>query len=154
MKPVQSISWGIYGGSGVDAVSYRGSSLVAPFSTDVDLLVRARVVVYVPLKGGRDLGYCALGIRRVVVPRARVRLPWAGDMDFAVRVVESEELVRQGGDRVLLVVDADEVGDFGVEQARPRRVPDAWRAVGDRLHVDAWEIEGEEHCVEFSKRAT
>ena len=69
-------------------------------------------------------------------------------MDFAVRVVETEKLVGQRGDGVLLVVDADEVGDEGVEKGGPALVPDARGAVRDALHVDARrEVQGEEQGV-------
>ena len=121
----------------------------------MDPVVRAEVVEDVAHKDVRDLRDRALRVSRVVVPRARVRLGPAHDVDLAVRVREAHEATRHDGDRVLLVVDADEVRDLGVEESRPRRVPDARRAVGDGLDVDArGEVEREEHGVELGERAS
>ena len=47
----------------------------------------------------------ALRVRRVVVPRARHRVSWGDEVDFAVDVFEAEEAAGDDGDDVLLVVD-------------------------------------------------
>ena len=103
----------------------------------------------------RDLRYSALRVRHVLVPRARVRLSRMHDVDLAVWVLEVEEAARHDGDWILLVVDANEVGDHGVEEGSPCWVADARRTVGDGLHVYArGKAQRKEHGVELCKRAS
>ena len=78
-----------------------------------------------------------LRVSRVLILRARVRLSCTHHVDLAVRVPEVEEAAGHDGDRVLLVVDADKVGHYGVEESSLCRVAGTRGAMGDALHVYA-----------------
>lgn len=139
------------------------------------------MVGYTPVKHVRHRRDRALRIRRVVVPWAGHTRPVREQVDLPMRVREAEGPPGDDGYRVVLVVDALEVGHLAcvracirstvsmpaysgassgsgahlcVEERRPRGVSDSGRAKRDRFDVHArGQVERHEHRVELGERA-
>ena len=122
---------------------------------NVDALVRAKVVKDIAICNVWNLRDSALRIRGVIVGGACISFARADDVDLAVGVLEAEEATGDDRNGILLVIDADKVRDFGIEEAGPCWVANTGSAVRHRLDVDARrEVERKEHGVELSECAS
>lgn len=96
--------------------------LVAEDRADRDTLVGPQMVKNVALQDVRDRLDRAALVVRVVVARARHRVPGRVDVDLAVRVLEAEEPPGHDGHQVLLVVDPHKVRDLSRDARCQRKL--------------------------------
>ena len=68
-------------------------------------------------------------IRGVIVGGACISFARADDVDLAVGVLEAKEATGDDRNGILLVIDADKVRDFGIEEAGPCRVANTGSAI-------------------------